>query len=114
MLLKINERKRWVDPSLLKSNPAQLGLQDEEIFQTARLVKYVILANLFFGETPIGGAPLDLEDGILALPVVVHLHLKMHMHQGKFWKEKRDKWMVERGSCFSQLESMRRLTLEVF
>ena len=47
MLLKINERKRWVDPSLLKSNPAQLGLQDEEIFQTARLVKYVILANLF-------------------------------------------------------------------
>ena len=42
MLLKINERKRWVDPSILKSNPAQLSLQDEEIFQTARLVKYVL------------------------------------------------------------------------
>ena len=40
MLLSINERKHWKDPSSL--SPAQLELQDEEIFQTARLVKYVL------------------------------------------------------------------------
>ena len=39
MLLSINERKHWKDPSSL--SPAQLELQDEEIFQTARLVKCV-------------------------------------------------------------------------
>ena len=39
-LLNINERGRWADPS--KLNPTQLELQDEEIFQTARLVKYVL------------------------------------------------------------------------
>ena len=37
-LLNINERGRWADPS--KLNPTQLELQDEEIFQTARIVKY--------------------------------------------------------------------------
>jgi Animal haem peroxidase. len=40
MLLKINERKRWTDP--VPTDPKQLALQDEEIFQTARLVKYVL------------------------------------------------------------------------
>ena len=41
-LLSINERGRWADPS--KLNPTQLELQDEEIFQTARLVKYVTVS----------------------------------------------------------------------
>ena len=47
MLLKINERKRWMDPSLVQ-DPAKLALQDEEIFQTARLVKYVLILLLLF------------------------------------------------------------------
>ena len=41
MLLKINERKRWSNPP-----PEDLALraaQDEEIFQTARLVKLVFI-----------------------------------------------------------------------
>ena len=42
MLLKINERKRWMDPSLVQ-DPAKLAQQDEEIFQTARLIKYVAI-----------------------------------------------------------------------
>jgi hypothetical protein len=41
MLLKINEKKRWCDP--IPTDPKQLAQQDEEIFQTARLVKYVSL-----------------------------------------------------------------------
>ena len=39
MLLKINERGRWTDPP--PEDPVKRALQDEEIFQTARLVKYV-------------------------------------------------------------------------
>ncbi|PPQ85481.1 hypothetical protein CVT25_006638 [Psilocybe cyanescens] len=35
-ILKINERKRWSDPP--PTDQARLALQDEEIFQTARLV----------------------------------------------------------------------------
>ncbi|KAF8957351.1 heme peroxidase [Flammula alnicola] len=35
-ILKINERKRWSDPP--PTDPAKRALQDEEIFQTARLV----------------------------------------------------------------------------
>ena len=41
MLLKINERKRWSDPP--PSDPERKAAQDEEIFQTARLVKLVFL-----------------------------------------------------------------------
>jgi linoleate 10R-lipoxygenase len=37
MLLKINERKKWTDP--IPADPKKLAAQDEEIFQTARLVK---------------------------------------------------------------------------
>jgi hypothetical protein len=37
-LLKINERGRWRDPK--ECEPQVLAQQDEEIFQTARLVKY--------------------------------------------------------------------------
>lgn len=40
MLLNINERKQWSNPP--PNDPAARALQDEEIFQTARLVKYVI------------------------------------------------------------------------
>ena len=36
-LLKINERGRWSDPP--PSDPVKRALQDEEIFQVARLVK---------------------------------------------------------------------------
>ena len=39
VILKINERKRWTDPP--PSDPAKLAAQDEEIFQTARLIKSV-------------------------------------------------------------------------
>ncbi|KAG6834140.1 hypothetical protein H0H93_011600, partial [Arthromyces matolae] len=35
-ILKINENKRWRDPP--PSNPEALALQDEEIFQTAKLI----------------------------------------------------------------------------
>jgi len=38
MLLKINERKRWSDPP--PTDEKALLVQDEEIFQTARLVKW--------------------------------------------------------------------------
>lgn len=47
MLLNINERKRWVNPPPAEgANPTPADVkkreaQDEEIFQTARLVKYV-------------------------------------------------------------------------
>ena len=40
MLLKINERKRWTDPP--PQDATARAAQDEEIFQTARLIKYVI------------------------------------------------------------------------
>lgn len=39
MLLKINERGTWTDPPPVASKDFEK--QDEEIFQTARLVKYV-------------------------------------------------------------------------
>ena len=39
MLLKINERGRWHDPP--PADSAARAQQDEEIFQVARLVKYV-------------------------------------------------------------------------
>jgi hypothetical protein len=41
MLLKINERGRWSDPPT--ANPKLRAQQDEEIFQTARLVKYAFI-----------------------------------------------------------------------
>ena len=44
-ILKINEKKRWTDPP--PTDPAKRASQDEEIFQTARLIKYVEL--LLFG-----------------------------------------------------------------
>ena len=39
MLLQLNERGRWTNPP--PEDPQARALQDEEIFQTARLVKYV-------------------------------------------------------------------------
>lgn len=39
MLLKINEQRRWMDPP--PEEPVKRAVQDEEIFQTARLVKSV-------------------------------------------------------------------------
>ena len=39
MLLKINERKRWTDPP--PQDATARAAQDEEIFQTVRLVKSV-------------------------------------------------------------------------
>lgn len=41
MILKINERERW--SNLPPTDPAKRALQDEEIFQIARNVKYVSL-----------------------------------------------------------------------
>jgi hypothetical protein len=40
-ILKINERKRWTNPP--PTDPALRAQQDEEIFQTARLVKSVLV-----------------------------------------------------------------------
>ena len=48
MLLKINERKRWSDPP--PSDPKLLAQQDEEIFQTARLVNCGHFISLIFGD----------------------------------------------------------------
>lgn len=39
MILKINERGRWSDPPPF--DPVKRALQDEEIFQTARNIKFV-------------------------------------------------------------------------
>lgn len=39
MLLSINERKQWTDPP--PADEKAKALQDEQIFQTARLIKYV-------------------------------------------------------------------------
>ena len=44
-LLKINERGVWSDPP--PTDAAQRALQDEQIFQTARLIKSVIFRHLF-------------------------------------------------------------------
>ena len=41
MLLSINEKGTWQDPPPL--DPTAFAKQDEEIFQTARLVKLVFL-----------------------------------------------------------------------
>ncbi|KAH8111877.1 heme peroxidase [Phellopilus nigrolimitatus] len=48
MLLKINERKRWSDPP--PSDPKACAQQDEEIFQTARLVNCGHFMALIFGD----------------------------------------------------------------
>jgi hypothetical protein len=45
-ILKINERKRWTNPP--PTDPALRAQQDEEIFQTARLVKSVLASVLLF------------------------------------------------------------------
>ena len=37
-ILKINEKKKWTDPP--PTDPTKRAAQDEEIFQTARLIKY--------------------------------------------------------------------------
>jgi linoleate 10R-lipoxygenase len=37
MILKINEQGKWSDPP--PEDPAKRAAQDEEIFQTARLIK---------------------------------------------------------------------------
>jgi linoleate 10R-lipoxygenase len=44
MLLKINERKTWCDP--VPTDAKLLAKQDEEIFQTARLVKCVSVSSV--------------------------------------------------------------------
>lgn len=48
MLLKINEKKRWKDPNSLSD--AKRAEQDEEIFQTARLVNCGHFLALIFGD----------------------------------------------------------------
>ena len=45
-ILKINEKKAWTDPP--PTDPAKRAAQDEEIFQTARLIKYA--ESLLFGD----------------------------------------------------------------
>ncbi|KAG6809571.1 hypothetical protein H0H93_015694, partial [Arthromyces matolae] len=61
-ILKINENKRWRDPP--PSNPEALARQDEEIFQTAKLIKFVFYnpaiqaPNSSLLAVGISGAPL--------------------------------------------------------
>ncbi|KAG6917742.1 hypothetical protein DXG01_001280 [Tephrocybe rancida] len=47
-LLKINEKKRWSDP--IPTDAARLALQDEEIFQTARLVNCGYFMSAIMGD----------------------------------------------------------------
>ncbi|KAL4262777.1 Heme peroxidase [Pleurotus pulmonarius] len=47
-ILKINERKRWTDPP--PTDPAARALQDEEIFQTARLINGGHFMNMITGD----------------------------------------------------------------
>ncbi|KAG6830523.1 hypothetical protein H0H87_007821, partial [Tephrocybe sp. NHM501043] len=47
-LLKINEKKRWTDP--VPTDPARLALQDEEIFQTAKLVNCGYFMSAIMGD----------------------------------------------------------------
>ncbi|KAF9477868.1 heme peroxidase [Pholiota conissans] len=51
-ILKINERKRWTDPP--PTDPALRALQDEEIFQTARLVNGGHFINSITGDYAAG------------------------------------------------------------
>ncbi|KAI0673867.1 heme peroxidase [Trametes maxima] len=48
MLLKLNERGRWVDPP--PQDEAKRALQDEEIFQIARLVNCGNFMSMIFGD----------------------------------------------------------------
>ena len=47
MLLKVNEKGRWSDPP--PEDPVKRAQQDEEIFQTARLVNCAHFMALIFG-----------------------------------------------------------------
>ena len=47
MLLKVNEKGRWSDPP--PEDPVKRAQQDEEIFQTARLVNCGHFMALIFG-----------------------------------------------------------------
>jgi hypothetical protein len=47
-ILKINERRRWSDP--VPSDPNLLALQDEEIFQTAKLINCGHFMSAIFGD----------------------------------------------------------------
>ncbi|KAG6810880.1 hypothetical protein H0H92_009972 [Tricholoma furcatifolium] len=47
-LLKINEKKRWSDP--VPVDPQQRGQQDEEIFQTARLINCGYFMSAIMGD----------------------------------------------------------------
>jgi linoleate 10R-lipoxygenase len=53
-ILKINERKTWSDPP--PAGPVARAAQDEQIFQTARLVKSVFLCT--FNETLANSSPV--------------------------------------------------------
>ncbi|KAJ6607611.1 heme peroxidase [Mycena sp. CBHHK59/15] len=59
MLLKINERGRWVDPP--PTDDAKRAQQDEEIFQTARLVNCGHFMSLIMGDYVAGF--LGLSEG---------------------------------------------------
>ena len=48
MLLSINERGRWSNPP--PADPLKRAMQDEEIFQTARLVNCGHFMALIFGD----------------------------------------------------------------
>ncbi|KAJ7584626.1 heme peroxidase [Mycena floridula] len=59
MLLKINERKKWSDPP--PTDPALRAAQDEEIFQTARLINGGHFMSLIMGDYVAGF--LGLSEG---------------------------------------------------
>ncbi|KAJ7159748.1 heme peroxidase [Mycena filopes] len=65
MLLKINERGRWLDPP----DPWSWAQQDEEIFQTARLINCGHFKSVFIGDYMAGC--LGLSEGILS-PLLDH------------------------------------------
>ncbi|KAJ6451412.1 heme peroxidase [Mycena sanguinolenta] len=60
MLLKINERGRWSDPPT--ANPELSAQQDEEIFQTARLVNCGHFRSIVVNDYAVGllGLPKDI------------------------------------------------------
>jgi len=72
-ILKINERKRWSDPP--PTDPTKRALQDEEIFQTAKLVNCGHFMSAIMGDYVAGflGASEGCNWNMNAFDVCSHL-----------------------------------------
>uniref|UniRef100_A0A8H8CDX0 Heme peroxidase n=1 Tax=Psilocybe cubensis TaxID=181762 RepID=A0A8H8CDX0_PSICU len=81
-ILKINERKRWSDPP--PADPAQAAIQDEEIFQTARLVNCGYFMSAIMGDYVAGflGSSEGCNWNMNAFDIINTKDLKVSRGQG--------------------------------